>query len=57
MAHERFYELERQFREIGEQIDYTSDVAELHVLKVLQADILSESLQIIRQLTQPENLN
>jgi hypothetical protein len=57
MAHERFYELERQFREIGEQIDHTSDAAELHVLNVLQADILSESLQIIRQLTQPQNLN
>jgi len=57
MAYERFYELERQFREIGERIDFTSNAADLYVLNVLQADILAESLQIIRQLTVPEKWN
>jgi hypothetical protein len=57
MAYERFYELERQFREIGERIDFTSDAADLYVLNVLQEDILAESLQIIRQLTVPEKWN
>jgi hypothetical protein len=57
MAYERFYELERQFREIGERIDFTSDAADLYVLTVLQENILAESLQIMRQLTVPEKLN
>jgi hypothetical protein len=57
MAHERFYELERRFRQLGEKIDDTSDAGELRQLNAEQADILSESLQIIRNLIQMEDLN
>ena len=57
MPYERFYELERKFREIGEKIVQTIDAMELHELNAGQPEILSQYLQIIKRSSQPKNVN